>query len=1168
MKRIVLLGALAAAWACGGAGNGSSGFDVAAETDVREETRQDAATEADLGKDVPALDGTDDDAEGTPDLPPDAPPDLPPDVPPDGPCDAPADLPPDVSPDVPPDLPPDVPVDAGPEAGPEPDGELPPSCTSDADCQDLDLGVCDRAACQDGACVAADQPDGTPCDDDDACTKDEACLEGACAGGVPAVACEAPDACHEPGVCQPSTGQCVFAAKKEGFPCDDGDLCTTVDACAQGACVGGELVACAPEGDCELDAACNPATGACEAVLADDGAPCDDHDACTLDDTCLGGACASGAPLECDAPPACRQPGTCDPASGGCAFAPEDDGTPCDDGNALNGADACGAGACVGAPCTCEGANTCCNGCLPIAEHASWTCDDGDACTTWDTCQDGACVGDYPVPCDPPVACHGLGACVPATGLCEYAALDDGTACSDGDPCSDGDACLDGVCAPTAHRTCNDHDPCTTDTCSSTDCVFTPVSGCVAELDCSNHGDDNDNGLIDCDDPHCAEDAACVDRPAGDVCRTAHPVNGGQAVTTALLGQTLAYTGDTTGMTNDYGCVGDLGAPDDTWQLKLAAPLVVTVTLDFAGDPGAHPWGVVSLYPDRCWPLDVQECEAGDAGTEDVATFTRALAPGTYYVVVDGLALDDGDVGPYTVSFAFAAPPTSETLCDDGQDDDLNGATDCFDPACVGTPPCQECAIVKDLTCGETVTGHLVSADDRQHYRFTTPEATDVAFTTIDPPGYVDYFNVNFLLYQPGTSCDNLYGVGGWTWGTTDPHAQGFASKAGRTYVARAFVTSYLSGDYVFTYTCNTEPESACADAADNDADSLVDCEDPDCFADVACTGGATGETCGDPFLVNAGLPLTLADVGDGRSFTLYNTTAGKADQLEAACLLPSAAGPDLVARFTLADTLEVSAFVEQGALADPWGAPGVYVFGAECVAGGLEGCGESYAFFDYGFAAWGAVLPPGTYHVVVDSGATGLDGKPDAGAFALDLTLAPPPTPEVCGNAADDEGDGLVDCQDPECFDDATCTGGHSGESCADPLPLQAGALVAGESITTWNTTLGRANDLAGTCSSFTARSPDLTHAFTLAAEGAVTAQVTFDNGFSPALVLFPAGACTAAAQLACDRQWEATATVTNTLAAGSYVLAVDGGDSLTGWLDGPPAASTYTLTVSVTEP
>jgi len=799
----------------------------------------------------------------------------------------------------------------------------------------------------------------------------------------------------------------------------------------------------------------------------------------------------------------------------------------------------------------------------------STPCDDGDACTTWDSCRNGVCVGDYPVVCDPPTACRAPGVCNPSTGDCDYAALVDGDPCTDGNPCTDDDACLGGVCTPAATRTCNDHDPCTTDTCSSTGCVFTAVPGCVPELDCTNGGDDNDNGRIDCDDPHCVDDPACALRPAGDLCRTAHLVNDGNPVTIAHKSQTLTYTGDTTGATNDYWCRGDLGAPDEVWRLELGATLVVTATVDFTGDPGAHPWGVISLYPDPCWPLDVVACETGDMGTEDVATFSLTLKPGVYFVVVDGLALDDGDQGPYAISFSFAAPPADETNCADGLDEDGDGGTDCGDPDCNLDPGCPECPIEADLKCGDTASGTLVEASQVHYYTFSTPTATNVRVVTQTYPNHRDQMTLNYS-YGPFEAhlgeCYGDYHVNDM-WHT--PDGDYFTTKAGREYQLKTVMaeSTYLNGTYSFTIYCNDGgPENVCNDGDDNDADSWTDCDDSDCFADAACTGGKSGETCADAFLVNGGEALTLAGVGTGLSFGLVNTTAGKDNQIEASCAATSFLGPDLVYRFTLADTLEVSAFVEPRD--DPWGGPALYVFGEQCSTNGLVACGETYVSFGLGFAALGAVLPPGTYHLVVDSGATGFDGKPDAGLYQLDLSFAPPPTPEICGNDLDDEGDDLVDCRDPECFDWPECTGGHTGEAC-DAIPLKAEPLVTGDSVTTWNTTINRANDASGACSSFTAQCPDLAHGFALTADAVVTATVTFDNGFAPALLLYPAGNCTAVAQIACQASsWDSFVTMTRTLPAGSYVLVVDGADSLTGWLLGPPAASTYELRVSVSAP
>jgi hypothetical protein len=49
----------------------------------------------------------------------------------------------------------------------------------------------------------------------------------------------APDACHLPGTCSPTTGLCAAApAAPNGMPCNDGNACTANAACTSGVCAG------------------------------------------------------------------------------------------------------------------------------------------------------------------------------------------------------------------------------------------------------------------------------------------------------------------------------------------------------------------------------------------------------------------------------------------------------------------------------------------------------------------------------------------------------------------------------------------------------------------------------------------------------------------------------------------------------------------------------------------------------------------------------------------------------------------------------------------------------------------------------------------------------------------------------------------------------------------
>lgn len=57
-------------------------------------------------------------------------------------------------------------------------------CVADEQCAaELDVGPCERPACENGHCVKLPLPSGTACDDSNACTVGDACKEGHCYGG-------------------------------------------------------------------------------------------------------------------------------------------------------------------------------------------------------------------------------------------------------------------------------------------------------------------------------------------------------------------------------------------------------------------------------------------------------------------------------------------------------------------------------------------------------------------------------------------------------------------------------------------------------------------------------------------------------------------------------------------------------------------------------------------------------------------------------------------------------------------------------------------------------------------------------------------------------------------------------------------------------------------------
>ena len=307
--------------------------------------------------------------------------------------------------------------------------------------------------------------------------------------------------------------------------CDDGNPCTTSDACAAGTCLG-EPVDCDDENPC-TDDACN-GTGTCEHPA--NTAPCDDSDPCTAADLCQEGQC-SGTSVFCD-----------------CQI--DDDCAALEDGDSCNGTLVCDLGVypyrCKVDPTTVvtcpepEGENAFClavacdpatGTCLEVPHLEGFLCDDADACTVNEKCGDGVCVAGVAVNCNDgnlctDDTCDAAFGCVHTPNSAE---CDDGNLCTVGDACaqeacaggelaldcSDGDLCTEDSCDSQAgcvheSKVCDDGDLCTLDTClpSTGFCIHTVVA--VSCGPCTASVCDPETGLASCQEVECDDGDACT----------------------------------------------------------------------------------------------------------------------------------------------------------------------------------------------------------------------------------------------------------------------------------------------------------------------------------------------------------------------------------------------------------------------------------------------------------------------------------------------------------------------------------------------------------------------------------------------------------------------------------------------------------------------------------
>ena len=408
------------------------------------------------------------------------------------------------------------------------------------DCQDANPCTDDVCDPKTGDCGHSPVAAGGPCDDDSKCTQDDVCTEGSCSGKV--LACDDANPCTDD-LCDAKIG-CTTSANSA--PCDDNDACSVGESCANELCAGGQAKDCNDDNVCTKDA-CDPATGACTNVALE--TECDDGNKCTSEDACVQGLCV-GKAKDCDDGNPCTT-NLCN-ADGGCGF--NLNTNPCDDGDLCTDFDACGEGKCAGTgkeaadcddgnPCTTDGCDAK-TGCTHSQNSAA--CDDGSPCTVGDSCEAGKCVGGTNT-CDcttndactknnPANACLGTlycdkskapfkctinpatvvkcdssldnfcaaSSCDPKTGTCAMESKQQGNPCdADGSLCTSGDKCDQGKCLAGAVLKCDDANPCTTDSCD-------PAKGCqfIANGDGCN-----------------ADDNACT---VGDACKDKVCIAGGK----------------------------------------------------------------------------------------------------------------------------------------------------------------------------------------------------------------------------------------------------------------------------------------------------------------------------------------------------------------------------------------------------------------------------------------------------------------------------------------------------------------------------------------------------------------------------------------------------------------------------------------------------------------
>ncbi len=305
-----------------------------------------------------------------------------------------------------------------------------------------------------------------------------------------------------------------------------------------------------------------------------------------------------------------------------------------------------------------------------------------------------------------------------------------------------------------------------------------------------------------------------------------------------------------------------------------------------------------------------------------------------------------------------------------------------------------------------------------------------------------------------------------------------------------SFITNFI----------NQLPPESCANGVDDDEDGATDCDDSDCAGDVVCLPNA----CTVATRVGCGSSLSSTTQGATDLFSAYSCAGWAEDGPEKAYLLDIPEGAQVTVNmdptqqtrdldlFLLGGACDPGSCIDQSsnggsdpeqivftmpaggayAIVETYAQPATFTFSVSC-QGASEDCDNT--FDEDGDGAIDCADPDclgdpacGPVPEVCDNGADD-DGDGFVDCLDSDCAAAPncQPVPEVCDNGADDDGDGLADCDDVDCAAFPAC------------IPTACGVAATVGCGASFSSTTAGATDLFDTysCTGVTEGGPELAY-------------------------------------------------------------------------------------------
>jgi len=495
--------------------------------------------------------------------------------------------------------------------------------------------------------------------------------------------------------------------------------------------------------------------------------------------------------------------------------------------------------------------------------------------------------------------------------------------------------------------------------------TVTLSTGTVATPEiCANGKDDDQNGLTDCQDAVCRNDASCV----GSQCNP--DLNVGTLI---VDGPARAVTANLTTASNDYQSTCSAGMPGGDVAIGLTLAEAAGLQVEFQQSGRS----IFALYrmpgPGLACDADQRSCAFEDEAANAVAFVN--LPAGRYVFIVKA---QNGRAGTINLRLSAFSGRGVE-ICGNGIDDDTNGLTDCDDPVCFGVAGCPAPACMPDQDLGSFSWGtrRTVMVDTRtggtlyptscsrgtgkeKVLRVNLTQPMSLAHDCTDGGSHVLALA---RQVQPLDACDETEIV------CVDPAVLpfgcGYAIPELQPGPYNVIVQAFQAGNEgIVNLTLTGVQETVreiCDNGIDDDGDGAADCADRKCVTEAICAR----------FACRAEQAAGLLPLDGTLVSAVVQTAMAMDDQQRTSCAdVPG--GQDAVVDFQVPALADVTM---------EWAQVGNHVFALYDNKNQNLACdvGTQFACVQSSGVATGmhvfTKLPPGRYHLVVDADAPMKEG-------------------------------------------------------------------------------------------------------------------------------------------------------------------------------------------------